>query len=156
MNYLRRAVKYLIQISLLFIAIIAVLMLSGFISKDVAVAFRNGWTSILYIFGLFAVMSAVYPFFGYGKRRIRAEGDPQALWPAVEQALEERGYRKDGELADGSRRFVLTSALNRAARLWEDAVTLTPVLGGFTAEGLVRDLSRVVMSIERKLHSYDN
>lgn len=154
MKYLRRALKYLVQLSFIFVMLMTILMLSGFVSRDVAVAFRDGWTSVLYIFGLFAVMSAVYPFFGYGKRTIRAEGDPQTLWPAVEEALSERSYRKAGELPDGSRRYVLTSGVNRAARLWEDAVTLTPVLGGFQAEGLTRDLARVVMSIDRKLHSY--
>ena len=151
MTYLRRAVKYFIQITLLFVVIIAVLMLTGMVSKDVAVAFRNGWTSIAYIFGLFAVMSAAYPFFGYGKRTIRATGDPAELWPAIDAALESRGYVKEGE-----GRYHLASAFNRAARLWEDTITITPVLGGFEAEGLVRDLSRVVMSIDHKINNYGN
>ena len=151
MTYLRRAVKYFIQITLLFVVIIAVLMLSGMVSKDVAVAFRNGWTSIAYIFGLFAVMSAAYPYFGYGKRIIRATGDPAGHWPAIDAAMDARGYRKT---ADG--KYRLQSAFGRAARLWEDTVTITPVLGGFQAEGLVRDLARVVMSIDHKINNYGN
>ncbi len=151
MTYLRRAVKYFLQITLLFVAIIGVLMLSGMVSKDVSVAFRNGWTSIAYIFGLFAVMSAAYPFFGYGKRNIRAGGDPAEIWPAIDAAMEARGYVKEGE-----GRYHLASAINRAARLWEDTITITPVLGGFQAEGLVRDLSRVVMSIDHKINNYGN
>ena len=41
-------------------------------------------------------------------------------------------------------------------RLWEDTITLHPVLGGFQAEGLVRDLSRIVMAIDHKINDYDN
>lgn len=156
MKYIRRAFKYLIQISLIFVVIIGALMLTGFVSKDVTVAFRNGWTSILYIFGLFAVMSAVYPFFGYGKRTVRAQGDPAALWPLIDEAMAQRHYKKADETTEGSRRYVLSSPVNRAARLWEDSITLTPVLGGFEAEGLVRDLARVVMTLDRKLNQYGN
>ena len=37
-----------------------------------------------------------------------------------------------------------------------DAVTITPVLGGFEAEGLIRDLARVVASIDHKINYNDN
>ena len=87
MKHLRRSLKYLIQISLLFIVIIGGLMLSGMVSKDVAVAFRYGWTSIAWIAGLFVVMSFAYPFFGYGKRNIHITGDPAELWPRIEPIL---------------------------------------------------------------------
>lgn len=156
MTYLRRAVKYLIQITLLFVLIIGILMLSGFVSKDIAVAFRNGWASIGYIFALFAVMSAAYPFFGYGKRNIRAQGDPAGHWAAIDEAMAQRGYEKAGETEDGGRKYRLQSGFNRAMRLWEDTITIQPVLGGFQAEGLVRDLARTVMSIDHKINHYGN
>ncbi len=155
MTYLRRAVKYLIQLTLIFILIVGILMLAGFIPKEVTEAFRKGWESIWLILGLFAAMAAVYPFFGYGKRKIRFAGDPSEQWGAIDQALEGRGYVKVGEGEDGSHRYHLRSVVNRAARLWEDTVTVTPVLGGFQAEGLVRDLARVVMSIDHKLNRYE-
>ena len=144
MTYLRRALKYFLQITLLFVLIIGALMLTGFVSKDVAVAFQHGWTSIGYIFGLFLVMSFAYPFFGYGKRNIRA------------QAMASRGYEMAGQTEDGGRRYHQASAFARAMRLWEDTITLRPVLGGFQAEGLVRDLSRIVMAIDHKINDYGN
>ena len=155
MKHLRRSVKYLIQITIIFVIIIAALMLSGMVSKDVTVAFRNGWTSIAYILGLFVVMSAVYPFFGYGKRTIRVSGDPAELWPQVDAAMHTRGYVLASEGEEG-RKYHMTSGMNRAMRMWEDSITITPVLGGFQAEGLLRDLSRVVMSIDHKLNQYGN
>ena len=155
MTYLRRAVKYFIQICLLFIVIIGALMAFGFVSKDVAVAFQKGWTSIGYIAALFAAMSAAYPAFGYGKRKIRAEGDPAEHKKAVLEAMEMRGYKLEKELPEGGWRFRLASGMARTARLWEDAVTIEPVLGGFQAEGLIRDLSRVVMAIDHKINHYE-
>ena len=155
MTYLRRAFKYLVQLTIIFILLVGILMLAGMIPKDVALAFRKGWTSIFYILGIFAFMAAVYPLFGYGKRTIRATGEPSEHWKAIDDALNERGYVLSEETEDGSRRYHLKASLNRAARLWEDTITLTPMLGGFQAEGLVRDLARVVMSIDRKINRYD-
>ena len=154
-QYLRRAAKYFLQILLIFAAIIGVLMATGMVSKDVAVAFRNGWSSVWMIVGLFAAMSLVYPYFGYGKRRIRATGDPAPQWNAIDQAMEARGYVKCGETPQ-TRRYHLSSPVNRAARMWEDTLSITQVLGGFEIEGLVRDLSRAVMSIDRKINDYGN
>ena len=155
MKYLRRALKYFLQITFLFVVIIAALMLTGLVSKDVAVAFQKGWTSVWYILAAFLAMSAAYPFFGYGKRNIRAEGDPVEDRSAILEALEGRGYKLASE-KDGEMKFQLTSPVSRLARLYEDTVTITPVLGGFEAEGLIRDLSRVVMAIDHKIHHYDN
>ena len=156
MTYLRRALKYFLQIILIFVLIIGVLMLSGFVSKDIAVAFRNGWTSIGYIAALFAVMSAAYPFFGYGKRLIRSKGDPSEVWPEIDRIMQNRGYEPCGETPSGGRKYRLRSALNRAARLWEDTLTLEPVLEGFQAEGLVRDLARAVSAIDHQINHYGN
>ena len=154
MTYVRRAVKYFIQITLIFVVIIAVLMLTGLVSKDVAVTFRSGWKSVGYIFALFAVMSAVYPYFGYGKRTVRAEGESSEHKAAIDEAMRERGYVPAGESPEACK-YHLSSPVNRAARLWEDTITITPVLGGFEVEGLVRDLARVVSSINHKIHYND-
>ena len=156
MTYFRRAVKYFIQLTLLFVLIVGVLMLIGYVPKEVTEAFRNGWDSIYLILGIFALMAALYPRLGYGKRSIRTQGgDPATYWPAIDEALALRGYVKASEESDGTRRYHLRSGVNRAARLWEDTITLQATLDGFQAEGLVRDLSRVVMSIQNKLYSYE-
>ena len=155
MTYLRRALKYLIQLTLIFILLIAVLMLAGMIPMDVALAFRKGWESVFFILGLFAVMAAVYPLFGYGKRMVRVNGEPAEWWPVIDEAMALRNYRMAEEGPDGSRRYRLQSPVSRAARLWEDSITLTPVLGGFQAEGLQRDLSRVISTLQYKLSNHE-
>ena len=147
MTHLRRSLKYLVQLILIFIVLIGVLMLIGMIPKDIALAFRKGWTSIFYILGLFALMAAVYPFFGYGKRLIRTTGDPAQQWPRIDEAMDGRGYYKAAENEDGSRVYKLKSTVARAARLWEDRIVIERELEGFRINGQMRDLGRVAMSI---------
>ena len=153
MTHLRRSLKYFIQTCLLLALILAVLMLSGMVSKDISVAFQHGWTSVWWILALFAVMALVYPFFGYQKRKIQVNGDPALARNGIVEALRTRGYVLSSE-NDGELKFHLTAPVNRAARLWEDTITLTPVLGGWQAEGLARDLVRVVSSIEHHFREH--
>ena len=154
MTYLRRAFKYLVQICIIFVLIIGALVLTGYISSDVSVAFQQGWKSIAYIAGMFAVVSLAYPFFGYGKRTIHAKGDPAEYWARIDAAMASRGYEKAGETENGGYRYHHTSTYMRVMRLWEDNITIEPVLGGFQAEGLVRDLARIVSAIDHKINTY--
>jgi len=154
MTYLRRAFKYLVQICIIFVVIIGALMLTGYISSDVSVAFQQGWKSIAYIAGMFAVVSLAYPFFGYGKRTIHAKGDPAEYWARIDAAMASRGYKKAGETQNGGYRYHHTSTYMRVMRLWEDNITIEPELGGFQAEGLVRDLARIVSAIDHKINTY--
>ena len=155
MTYLRRAIKYFIQTCLLLAIIIGILMLSGMVSRDITVAFTHGWTSVWWILAIFAVMALVYPFFGYQKRKIHVNGDPALAQNSIVEALKIRGYVL-GSDADGVLKFHLSSPVNRAFRFWEDTVTLTPILGGWEAEGLSRDLVRVVSSIEHYFRNREN
>ena len=154
MKHIRRAVKYFIQVVIIFTGIIGALMIAGLVSSDVNVAFRNGWHSVGYIAGVFFAVSLVYPFFGYGKRTIRAKGEPSEHRSAIDEAMKARGYVLEKE-ENGVLRYRLDSPVAKVARLWEDAVTITPSLGGFEAEGLMRDLARVVSSIDHKINSYE-
>lgn len=154
MTYLRRAFKYLLQICIIFVVIIGALMLTGYVSRDVSVAFQHGWTSIAYIAGMFAVVSLAYPFFGYGKRTIHAQGDPAEYWARIDAAMASRGYVKADKTENGGYKYHHTSTFLRAMRLWEDNITIEPVLGGFQAEGLVRDLARIVSAIDHKINTY--
>ena len=155
MTYLRRALKYFIQICIIFALIIGVLMLTGLVSKDISGAFIYGWKSVWWIVAIFAVMALAYPFFGYQKRQINVKGDPALAKDGIVEALKGRGYVLEGE-KDGELSFHLSSPLNRAARMWEDRITLTPVLGGFQAEGLSRDLVRVMSAIEQHFRNHGN
>lgn len=153
MTYLRRALKYFIQITLILAVILVILMASGMVSWNMNIAFQHGWKSVWWILSAFAVMSLAYPFFGYQKRKINVVGDPADYKEGIVKALATRGYVLEDD-TDGELKFRLSSPVNKAARMWEDRITLTPVLGGFQAEGLSRDLVRVVSSIEHQFRSH--
>ena len=111
---------------------------------------QDGWLPMHW-----AVLSAAYPFLGYQKRMIRVNGDPALAKDGIAAALKARGYVQE-EAEDGVLQFHLSSPVNRAARLWEDRITLAPVLGGFQVEGLSRDLVRVVGAIEHHFRNHGN
>jgi len=155
MKYLRRSLKYFIQICFLFVVIIGALMLLGYVSADVNAAFRGGWQSIGLIAIFFVVMSGIYPLFGYGKRTVRAKGEPAEHFAAIDKAMQERSYVFESRSEAGEAKYHLKSPVARLTRLWEDTITVTPVLGGFEVEGLMRDLNRVVMSLDRNINNYE-
>ena len=156
MTYLRRALKYFLQICIIFVVIIGVLMLTGFISKDVGVAFQQRLdVHRLHPGRLLPLVSLAYPLSATANgpstpretrrntgRHRRRHGIP--------------GYVKAGETEDGGRKYHSHATFNRVMRLWEDSITIEPVLGGFQAEGLVRDLARIVSAIDHKINTYGN
>jgi len=257
MRYIIRALKYFIQISFIFAAIIGVLMLAGWVSTDINIAIRGGWRSVGYIALIFAAFSCLYPRLGYTRRIVevpelgdaavpdagaggkvpdaggkvpdaggqvpdaggqvpelgdaavpdtraggqlpelgdaavpdaRAGGQVPKLGDAAEpdagghylalidEAFRFRGYEKatpnrtgedpnpdredpnrDGEKDPAGAtcfvaRYRLISRVNRAARLWEDTITVRRVAGGYEFEGLAKDLARVVSSVELRLRA---
>ena len=155
MTYLRRAVKYFIQATLTVTIVLGLLMMLKIVSSDISVALIYGWKSVWYILAIFAFFSLIYPSFGYQKRKIHVNGDPALAKDGIAEALRSRGYVPAGE-TDGVLKFRLAAPVNRAFRMWEDTITLTPVLGGWEAEGLSRDLVRVVSSIEQYFRNHGN
>ena len=152
MKYLRRSVKYFIQITIIFSLVIGALMLAGIVSRDIDTLFVQGWKSVCWILLMFAGVSAFYPLFGYSSRTVRVSGDPEVLRPAIEDVMAVRGYtlsRTEGDALV----FRLSSGAGKLFRLYEDAVTITPTLGGFSVEGLSRDIGRVVSSLEYRLNN---
>lgn len=149
MKYIVRALKYFVQITIIMSLIIIALMLTGLISKDINIAFRQGWTSVLYILGMFALVSALYPRFGYATRHVTAAGEYSSLKGEVISLMEDRGYRLESE-DEGVMAFRSGSPWIRAARMWEDRITFTHELGGWSVEGLNKDIVRIVNALQYK------
>ena len=147
MRYLIRAFKYFIQITVIMTVVIAALMLLGLVSRDIGVAFRQGWKSIGYILLMFAGVSAVYPYFGYVRRSVALNGSFAELRDGILEVMKARGYELEKE--DGENlAFRLASPTARIARLWEDRLTFTRELGGYSIEGLNKDLVRVANALQ--------
>lgn len=155
MRYVIRALKYFVQVSVTMALILALLMLAGLVSSDINVAFREGWRSVGIIAALFGAVSAFYPLFGYSRRMVNASGEPGLHRNPIMETMQARGYILESEGADGSMYFRLRSIPSRIFRIWEDKVSITPVLGGFTVEGLTRDITRIAGNLEFKLRQND-
>ena len=155
MRYVIRAVKYFVQVSLTMAIILLILMAAGLISTDINVAFQNGWRSVGIIAILFGVVSGIYPLFGYSKRMVDAKGEPGEHRAAIIDTMEEKGYKLEKEADDGGLQFRLRSIPARIFRIWEDRVSIIPVLGGFQVEGLTRDITRIAGTLNYKLKQND-
>ena len=154
MRYIIRAFKYFIQITVIMTVVIAALMLLGLVSRDIGVAFRQGWKSIGYILLMFAGVSAVYPYFGYARRSVDLKGSFAEIRDGIVEVMKARGYvleKEEGEHLS----FRLSSPAARLARLWEDRLTFTRELGGYSVEGLNKDLVRVVNALRYRFRGED-
>lgn len=155
MKYIVRAVKYFLSVCVLATLVILIMVLLGYSTLNVDELFVQGWKSIAYIALMFAIISAVYPMFGYKKRLAGALGDFAGLRPGVVSYMEEHGYVLESE-DEEKMTFRSRSVLNRIFRVWEDRVTIEKTLGGFEVEGLTRDITRIVSGLEYKFRNPDN
>ena len=152
MRYIIRALKYFVYITIIITIILAILVALGFVSSNIDIMFRNGWKSVGLILLMFAAVSAFYPRFGYCKRLARVLGEYSDLRESVISYMEDRGYRLESE--EGTTlKFRSKSVLLRIARVWEDRITMEHGLGGFTLEGVSKDVARVASGLEFKFRT---
>ncbi|MBP5335135.1 MAG: hypothetical protein J6Y61_05025 [Bacteroidales bacterium] len=152
MKYIVRALKYFVYISLIVTVILLILMALKLVSPDINVMFRNGWGSVLQIAIMFLAVSAIYPKFGYAKRGVRIPGSYSEIRDKVVSFMEERGYELETEEGENLT-FRLRNRFNRAARTWEDRITLTRELAGFYMEGISKDVARLASAMEFKFQN---
>lgn len=151
MKYAIRALKYFAYITVIMTIILALLVAVGFVSSDINEMFSNGWKSVRMILIMFALVSAFYPRFGYGSRMVHVTGEYSSLRGRVVSIMEERGYKLESEEGT-TMTFRSKSAAVRIARMWEDRITIEHGLGGFTLEGIARDVSRITSAMDYKFN----
>ncbi|MCR4860392.1 MAG: hypothetical protein K5910_06995 [Bacteroidales bacterium] len=149
MKYIIRSLKYFLYLIILLTLIVLILVLTGFVEADLSKIFVSGYDSLWQIAIIFFVMALIYPRFGFSERTVHLYGSPEEVRPDVVKAMERIGYVLETERPeDGSWSFRRRSGLSRALKMWEDRITVSPSGKGLVAEGLTRDLSRVVSAIE--------
>lgn len=155
MKYLRRAVKYFIQMVIIIVIIMAILMLLGVVSTDINVAFRSGWKSVWMILAALSCISAIYPNFGYSARTLAVPGEFSELRDKIVNYMETKGYVISGEEGENLT-FRLSSPIGKLTRLWEDTITFTREFGGFSVEGISKDIVRIVGGLQYKLRGNED
>ena len=149
MRYTVRAIKYFFYYILLLAIIIAILRLLNMTEGGVEQMFRNGWNSVWMILGMFALVAAIYPYFGFKKHGVIIPGEYGEIRDTVVNFMKDRGYVLETEEGENMT-FRLRSGLNRATRMWEDRITFERDFHGFLIEGPNRDVVRLKSGLEYK------
>jgi hypothetical protein len=107
------------------------------------------------ILGVLACISAIYPNFGYSARDLAVPGEFSDLRGKIIEYMESKGYvlsDEDGENLS----FRLSSPFGKMTRIWEDTISFTRELGGFSVEGITRDIVRIVSGLQYKLRGNED
>ena len=155
MKYAIRAVKYFFYIVIIVAIMFGILMAVGYLDTDINSLFKNGYNSLWQIAIVFALLSAIYPSFGFMKKDVIVPGEYNEIRPIVIKAMEERGYSLESEEGENLT-FRRNGGLSRVTRMLEDRITLTRDITGFQMEGIRKDVVRLVYAIESKARGETN
>ena len=139
MKYLIRSIKYFFYFAFLFGAIIAALVLIGAVEGDINEILEGGYASLWKIAIFFAVVAAVYPKFGFVRRKL----DTSAEWESVKEEavsyFEGKNFKTESETPD-TVSFRRRNVMERMTKMGEDRITLVRTDEGFFLEGLRKDV----------------
>lgn len=155
MKYIVRAIKYFFYYIIILAIVMTALVLLDLVKADPAVMFKDGWKSIGEILVLFGVVAALYPKFGFTKRRALVPGEYSQVRQGVIDYMDTRGYRLETEEGENMT-FRLRSKANAITRMLEDRITMVHSIDGFELEGLAKDIARIVGGLEYKFRVQDD
>lgn len=147
MKYLIRSIKYFFYFAFLFGAIIAALVLIGAVEGDINEILEGGYASLWKIAIFFAVVAAVYPKFGFVRRKL----DTAAEWESVKEEavsyFEGKNFKTESETPD-TVSFRRRNVMERMTKMGEDRITLVRTDEGFFLEGLRKDVYLYATGLE--------
>lgn len=149
MKYLIRAIKQFFYLTLFLCLIILILVKAGFVEADLSQMFVHGYDSIWQMALIIAIFAGVYPRLGYSSRELRIPGSDEELLPGLKAVMEDKGYKVEKE-ENGTVTFIKRAPLSRFMKLWEDRITFTRTVSGYSLEGLTKDIARAASAIEFK------
>ena len=149
MKYFIRAVKYFIYFILLFVAIMAILIMTGAAEGDISTMFRGGYSALWKIAVIFAVISAVYPSVGFIRKEALIPGSWEEDKDIIREFMEGRGYVLESE-DTGTMSFRKQGGISRFTRMYEDRIILTAKIGGVEMEGMRKDIIRLATGLESR------
>ncbi len=149
MRYFIRAVKYFLYFTVIFVAIISVLVLTGAAEGNISTMFIGGYSALWKIAIFFAVIAAIYPSVGFMTRTAATAGSWEENKDRVMTFMTNREYVLEAS-GVGTMTFRKTG-VSRFTRMYEDRITLTAKIGGIEVEGLRKDVMRIVTGLESRL-----
>ena len=137
-RYIIRSVKYFLYLIIIMTLLLAILVLLGLAEADPAEIFVGGYSSYWKIGLAFLALAAIYPRFGYSKNEIISGVE---LKPLILSVMDSRGYKLRSEEGD-TMVIIKRSPLDRALRMWEDAISFTKTEAGYDIEGHTKEMVR--------------
>ena len=147
MKYVIRSIKYFFYFAFLFGAIIAALVLIGAVEGDINEILEGGYASLWKIAIFFAVVAAVYPKFGFVRRKL----DTSAEWESVKEEavsyFEGKNFKTESETPD-TVSFRRRNVMERMTKMGEDRITFVRTDEGFFLEGQRKDVYLYATGLE--------
>lgn len=151
MKYFIRSVKYFFSIIVIMAVILGILVLTGAAEADISTMFRNGYDSLWQIALIFAVISAIYPKFGFVKKEAMFPGSWDENKEKIASYMESRNYVAEHE-EEGMMTFRHKGIFSRLSRIYEDRIVISSRFAGASVEGLRKDVFRIAAGLEYKLN----
>ncbi|MBO4567153.1 MAG: hypothetical protein J5695_07995 [Bacteroidales bacterium] len=151
MKYIIRAVKYFVQLMVILSLIIAILIVAKIVDSDISKIFVNGYDSLWQIALMMAAFAAIYPSFGYGRRRVVVPGADEEVLPVLDKVMTAYRYERE-KRTDGRVCYRKASVPDRILRLWEDRISVERLATGFELEGYNRDVVRLVNALRDAIY----
>ena len=150
MKYFIRAVKYFFYFSILCSLMVTALVLIGAVEGDINAIFEDGYGSIWKIAVFFAIVAAVYPKFGFIRRRLETEADWDTVRNIAKTYFREKPFKVEAESAD-SISFRRRDPIGRITKMCEDRITLSRTEEGYVLEGLRKDVILYATGLESNI-----
>ena len=150
MKHIVRSVKYFFYFSILFCLIIAALVLIGAVEGNIDEILEGGYDSLWKIAIFFAVVAAIYPKFGFVRRKL----DTSAEWESVKEEavsyFEGKNFKTESETPD-TVSFRRRNVMERMTKMGEDRITIRKTEDGAEMEGLRKDVTLYATGLEYRL-----
>lgn len=151
MKYFIRSVKYFFSIIVIMAVILGILVLIGAAEADISTMFRNGYDSLWQIALIFAVISAIYPKFGFAEKEAMFPGSWNENKEKIAVYMESRSYAIEHE-EEGKMTFRHKGVFSRLSRIYEDRIIISSQFAGVSVEGLRKDVFRIAAGLEYNLN----
>lgn len=150
MKYLIRAIKYFFYFAFLTTAIVLALVLIGAVEGNIETIFEDGYNSLWKIAVFFAIVAAVYPKFGFIRRRLETDADWDTVRNIAKTYFREKPFKVEAESAD-SISFRRRDPIGRITKMCEDRITLSRTEEGYILEGLRKDVILYATGLESNI-----
>ncbi len=150
MKYFIRSVKYFFYFAILTTLIILALVFIGAVEGNIDGIFEDGYNSLWKIAVFFLLVAAVYPKFGFIRKRL----DTDQEWNTVKEKaiayFEEKPFRLESQTED-SVSFRRRDTISHITKMGEDRITLTKTDEGYYMDGLRKDVILYSAGLESAL-----